>query len=239
MKQKVSSKLFEDFPAPPFEGFPPGAFTFFKNLKDHQDKTWFAAHKAQYEADVVAPMGALVGALSERFAKAGVNLQGDAKRSLFRINRDVRFSNDKSPYKTHAGAVMTRTGEKNSPGLLYIHLDPDGCFVAAGFYHPEPAVLQILREGIVQHAGAWTKMEAALAGKGLALSRDDTLVRPPKGFEVDDAEILAALKLKSWVVRRDLKRAQMRDAGLLDVVAEFAVAAAPLLQFGWARLGVR
>ncbi|MDR3521733.1 MAG: DUF2461 domain-containing protein [Acidocella sp.] len=238
MRKPLASKLHEDFPAPPFEGFAPGAFTFFKMLKQNQDKTWFAAHKAQYEAEVTAPMGALVCELSARFAKAGLSLQGDAKRSLFRINRDVRFSNDKSPYKTHAGAVMTRTGEKNSPGLLYIHLDPEGCFMAAGFYHPEPADLQILREGIVHHAAAWVKLEKALAGHGLALSRDDTLIRPPKGFEVDDEEILAALKLKSWVVKRELTQGEMREAGLVQTIMEFALAVSPVLKFGWTRLGV-
>ena len=77
--------------------------------------------------------------LPTRLAEAKIPIKGDRKTSLFRIHRDVRFSNNKDPYKTNAGAAMTRTGSKNDPGVLYFHLSPEECFFAAGFYQPGAA----------------------------------------------------------------------------------------------------
>ncbi len=94
-------------------------------------------------------MVALIDDLTAAFAARRIPLRGDGKRSIFRLNRDVRFSKDKSPYKTHAGAVMTRSGSKKDNGLLYIHIDPTGCFAAAGFYQPEARGLAALRKAML------------------------------------------------------------------------------------------
>ena len=133
-----------------FQGFGPQAQPFFKALGFHQTKEWFEANRAIYEGQIKGPLGDLVEDLASRFAKAGTPLKGDRKASLFRINRDVRFAKDKSPYKTNAGAVLTRTGAKNDPGLFYIHIAADGCFCAAGFYQPEPEELARLRGAIAR-----------------------------------------------------------------------------------------
>jgi len=80
--------------------------------------------------------------------EAGMPLVGDPQRAIFRIYRDVRFSPDKRLYKTHAGAVLTRSGGKRDPGLLYLHVAPGESMVAAGFWHPEPALLSRLRRAL-------------------------------------------------------------------------------------------
>ncbi len=121
-----------------FKGFGAKALPFFKALKFHQSKAWFDENRELYDRDVVEPMIALLDDLTARFAKAKIPLKASGKKSMFRINRDVRFAKDKSPYKTHAGAVMTRSGGKMENGLVYIHIDPEGCFVAGGFHIPEP-----------------------------------------------------------------------------------------------------
>src|SRR6476619_7498956 len=113
-----------------FNGFGLQALAFFKALKFHQSKEWFEENKAIYRGDVLEPMVALLDDLTATCAKQRIPLKADGKRSIFRLNRDVRFSKDKSPYKTHAGAVMTRSGGKNDPGVLYIHVSPEGCFAA-------------------------------------------------------------------------------------------------------------
>ena len=105
-----------------FSRFRADALPFLKALAFHQTREWFEANKAIYESDLKAPMGDLVEDLAASFAKAKIPLKGDRKSALFRIHRDVRFAKDKSPYKTHIGAVMTRTGAKNDPGLFYIHV---------------------------------------------------------------------------------------------------------------------
>ncbi len=226
----------EDFPPPPFEGFPPDAFAFFAEIAANQDRTWFAANKERYGRVILAPLAALVAAVTNRLAEDGPGLRGDPKGAVFRINRDVRFSKNKDPYKTHAGAILTRDGSKKTLGFLYLHLQPVGSFAAAGFFQPEPDVLRDLRAGIVSKPEGWHAMQAALLKKRLALSREDALSRPPKGFEAAEEDIGEALKLKSWVVRRELAREAVMAPALVDTLASLARDAEPLLRFGWSVL---
>src|SRR5689334_24421306 len=120
------------------------ALDFFRNLARHNSKPWFEAHRADYEEHVVAPMRALIEELDVRLARFAPEITGDPKRSMFRIYRDVRFSKDKSPYKTHAAcwfrhnAADHRVGgdaEAGSAGL-YFHLEPRESFVGAGIWMP-------------------------------------------------------------------------------------------------------
>src|SRR6478672_9127721 len=103
-----------------FRGFGPRALGFFKALDFHQDRAWFQENRSIYEEEVLAPLAAFVEALSAACAEHGIPLQGTPKSAIFRIHRDVRFAKDKKPYKTHAGAVLTRSGAKSDPGLFYI-----------------------------------------------------------------------------------------------------------------------
>ena len=231
------SKLHEDFPPPPFEGFAPAALKFLADLARHQDKTWFAAHKTIYETQVLEPLTALVSELSAALEKTAVPVRGEPKQAIFRINRDLRFAKDKSPYKTHAGAVLTRSGGKSSPGLLYMQFDPKGSFVAAGFFRPEAEMLHRLRARLVQKPADWLKVEKALHASGLQMQEDDTLLRPPRGFDAAPAALQGALKRKSWIVKRDLSADECRDPALVGRLKSFAQAAAPLLKFGWAAVG--
>ena len=152
----------ESFPPVPFDGFAPAAIAFFRDLAVNQNKAWMADNKAVYERHVKGPLGSFVAALSDRFAEEGLDLCGDPARSMFRVNRDVRFSKNKDPYKTNASAVLSRDGGKQSPGLLYFHLDPAGSFVASGFYQCEPDVLQRMRKHLVDHADHWIALESEL-----------------------------------------------------------------------------
>ena len=220
-----------------FQGFGPKALPFLKALGFHQTKEWFEANRATYEGDLKTPMGDLVEDLSAAFAKANIPLKGDRQASLFRINRDVRFAKDKSPYKTNVGAVMTRGGAKDDVGLLYFHVATDGCFTAAGFYEPEPDKLARIRAAIVRTPNAWKTMLTKLAGTGLKLSDEYALKRPPRGFEdVEDAEIAAVLRLKSIICRRPIVDAQLGTPALAVDLEAFARDALPLLQFGWSAI---
>jgi uncharacterized protein (TIGR02453 family) len=218
----------------PFSGFGPQALPFLKALAFHQTKEWFEANRATYEADLKTPMGDLVEDLTAAFAKAKIPLKGDRK-SLFRIHRDVRFSKNKDPYKTNVGAVMTRIGgSKNEPGLFYMHVAPEGCFTAAGFYDPAPETLAKLRGAMARAPKAWKQTLAKLAKAGLAPSQDYALKRNPRGFEeIADEEILAALRLKSIVVLRPVPEARIAKAALVDDLVGFAREALPLLAWGW------
>ena len=217
-----------------FQGFGPKTLPFLKALAFHQTKEWFEANRATYEGDIKAPLGDLVEDLSAAFAEAKLPLKGDRKTALFRINRDVRFSKDKSPYKTNSGAVMTRQGAKNEPGLFYFHIAPEGCFTAAGFYNPEPPQLANLRAAMARDPKAWKRLLAKLAKAGLAPSDEYALTRLPRGDEgSEDAELAAGLKLKSIVCLRPIAEARIATPQLIPDLVAFAKDALPLLEWGW------
>ncbi len=221
-----------------FRGFGKDAFGFLTALKFHQDKAWFDENKALYEKDVVAPMVALLDDLTAAFAKKRIPLKANGKRSMFRIHRDVRFSKDKSPYKTHASAVMTRSGDKGENGLLYIHLDPEGSFAAAGFHMLEPKDLEKFRKAIV--AGGGKKFGATVSALGkskLELGTGHQLTRLPRGFEtLKGGPLDGPIRLKSFIVEEPLPAKQITSAALAGRVIDFAARAKPLLDFGWKAL---
>jgi uncharacterized protein (TIGR02453 family) len=222
---------------PGFKGFGPKALPFLRALKFHQSKAWFDENKALYENDLLAPMVALLDDLGAAFAKAGIPLRAEGKRSIFRIHRDVRFAKDKSPYKTHCGAVMTRSGGKSENGLLYLHIDPEGCFAAAGFHALEPADVARLRKAIAAKPKQFTAMEAQLAESKLKLGTENRLTRLPRGFEaLKDGPLDSAVRLKSFIVEEPLSAKLIARPALADAITDFTRRAEPLLIFGWKAL---
>jgi uncharacterized protein (TIGR02453 family) len=220
-----------------FEGFGPQALPFFKALAFHQSKAWFDANRALYEDDVLQPLTALLDELSAAFARKQVPLKADGRRSIFRLNRDIRFSKDKSPYKTHAGAVLTRTGGKDDPGVLYLHISPEGCFLAGGFHMPAPDALRRIREAIRARPAKFRSVLSALAKGGLAFRPYGQLTRVPRGFEeLKDGPLADAVRMKSFIVQEEVDDAVVASPRLVGAALDFADRAMPLLEFGWAAL---
>jgi len=218
-----------------FAGFRPAAFAFFSELQDNNDPAWFKPRKALYEAELLAPFRELIAAVGEKLAQAGLPLVGDPRRGIFRIYRDVRFSPDKRLYKTHAGAVLTRSGGRRDPGVLYIHVAPGESMAAAGFWHPEPALLARLRRAILVDPEGFLAITGGLAAAGCPLSSDDKLSRPPRGFEAAKGTPVAEyVGWKSFTAHRMLSDAEMQSPALVDRIAGFARTVLPLLEWGWA-----
>lgn len=196
-----------------------------------------ADHKATFDLAVREPLASLVEALSERLRESGSPLRGDPRRSLFRIHRDTRFSRDKRPFKTNVGATLTRDGEKLSPGLLYIHIEPARSFLAAGFHRPDPPTMSRLRLSLVEQPTSWRTARDGLARAGLGLEPGEALSRVPRGFDgVVDETDKDILKLKSWIVRTPLDEAECADPSLVERILRFSEDALPLLNHGWAVL---
>ena len=150
-------------------------------------------------------MIALLDDLTATFAKKKIPLKADGKRSIFRIHRDVRFAKDKSPYKTHCGAVMTRSAARWTTGSSTSTSIPEGCFAAAGFYMPEAADLAKLRKAIAGDAKRSPRSTAALKKGKLALGTESQLSRIPRGFEaLKDSPLAGAIRLKSFIVEEPL-----------------------------------
>lgn len=244
-----------------FPGFSPDDLAFLTGLRAHNDRDWFTENRAAYDHGLKPALGALITALSASFAARDLPLSGDPKGSQFRLHRDTRFSKDKRPYKTHVSATLTRPNPDGShirmaPGMVYVHIepagreiDPDalhdtpfghGPFAAAGFYLDERSDIDAVRAAIAADPGGWAKVEAALAEAGLRLDPGDPVKRMPKGFEAHaGSEIEAALKRTRWIVSRPLTGPEITSPGLPGVIADFAVEARPLLEFGWRALDGR
>lgn len=225
-----------------FSGFRPDALEFFRLLSANQNRDWFQEHKSEYETQVREPLQALVSDLSNEFRSRRIPLRGDPKHSLFRIYRDIRFSEDKSPYKTHASATLTREGGKMSPGgVLYIHIDPQGSFAAAGFYQPPTDALLAMRQRAAEYPAEVRRILKQLAGNDLSLGEGEgSLKRMPRGFEhVEAPELMDFVRRKSFVVHRSVSENLLQTTGLVDFLVEFTSAAMPLLGFGWKVLDAR
>lgn len=216
-----------------FVGFPEAGLRFLTGLKQHNDRSWFNERKQTYLDEVQAPLHALVAAVNDALKKKRIPIASDPRRLSFRIYRDTRFSNDKSPYKTHASAVLHRHGNRETPGLLYLHIDPVQSFLAAGFHMPDSAQLRMLRQAMAEDPRAFRAMIAKIERAGLALGDGDALTRLPRGFERVDESIAEYVKRKSIVAHTNLQRSDLLSPALVERVTGFASSAMPLLTWGW------
>ncbi len=174
-----------------FAGFPPDTLKFLRQLKRNNNREWFLAHKDIYEEKVKAPMVELVLALGGAMQNFAPELVVDPKRAIYRIYRDVRFSADKRPYKTHVSALFAPRGiSKHSGAGLYFHLEPAEMVVAGGVYMPDSAALRKLRQHIAAH---WEDIRAIINQRNFkklfGKIEGERLVRPPLGFPADHPAI--------------------------------------------------
>lgn len=228
--------VFPDDVRPDFEGFRPAAFAFLAGLARHNERAWFTARREVYETEVRFPLECLVAEFGSDRAGKGLPVRGDPQRSLFRIHRDVRFSPNKAPYKTHAGAVLSRTGGRGEPGVVYIHIEPVSSFVSAGFWRPDPRLLTAWRQRMVEDPESWLAIVRPYAdGRDGAFMRTISALKTmPRGFK-DEARSPVAdyLRWTSFLLTRKLADAEAMDRGLIDIIRTHALKAVPLLEYGW------
>ena len=226
---------FPDDVRPDFPGFSPAAFAFLSGLKKNNDRAWFQEQKKIYDSDVKFAMECLLGAFSAS-ARADLPVRGDPKRGMFRIYRDVRFSKDKQPYKTHAGAVLTRSGAKGEPGIVYVHIEPGGSFISAGFYSLDRDFLTAWRTRIAENPEEFLDLIAPFTDKRgkYFLRHRGSLKTMPRGFkQYEDSPVADYIKWKHFLIGRTLTDRQAQSPKLVDAVRETAEAGLPLLRFGW------
>ncbi len=220
-----------------FRGFGSQALPFLLALRENNDREWFAEHKSTFVEECDAPLRELVREVGAGLEAAGSPLAPLAKNPVFRIYRDVRFTHDKSPYKTNVGAALYREGDKSRPGLLYIHVEPGKSFVAAGFYQPGAPALKAIRSAIAEDAPGFEAVVRSLKSKKLDLSMGDPLSRMPGGFEDHaDSPVAEFLRLRSFVTSRPLLDDDLERRDLPEVIVKFAGDARPLLEFLWSRV---
>lgn len=213
-----------------FTGFRPEALDFLIALGLNNDRAWFQPRKAEYEALLKRPLEAFCVALGEEFARRGIPMRAD-ERSPFRIYRDVRFSKDKSPYKTNLGASFPWTGGGGGVGG-YLHMAPGESFTGGGMYHPSPARLAAWRRAVVSDRQA---VHAALEDRAFAKAYgrvygDAVLKRAPAGFDPADPDI-ELLKLKDVIFGHRLSDAEMLERDLPRRIASGLAASLPVMRY--------
>lgn len=213
-------------------GFTRASFEFLEGLAANNDREWFNARKDVFRDTLEAPFAALLEALSNRLSDAPKPLSG-GRATMFRMNRDVRFSEDKSPYKTRLAGLLTPSGTKSErSGICYLQLDSTGGFAAAGLHSLSPRELAPIRDAIVERADRFDRVLAALDGAGRSLGEDDALTSMPRGF-ADHAEHrhADAIKLRSLIVTEDLPKIAWTSGDVVDRAERLARDAMPLLTF--------
>jgi uncharacterized protein (TIGR02453 family) len=233
---------------PTFTGFRPEAIQFLVDLAANNERAWFQPRKAEYERLLKEPLEALIAALGERFEKRGIPLRADPTRSPFRIYRDVRFSKDKSPYKTNLGASFPWTGqseaadddagarshtsEVHSSGG-YFHLQPGEIYVGGGIWHPDKPWIDAFRRRVADDP---KEFHAVVDGRSFkeafgSLSSDGhSLQRVPAGYPADHPEA-ETLKMKDVVFGRRLSDHEAMSPHLPDVMADSFEAAMPVFRY--------
>ncbi|NYZ64074.1 DUF2461 domain-containing protein [Luteimonas deserti] len=208
---------------------------FLRSLARNNEKPWFEAHRADYEAHVRQPFLRLIGDLQPDVAAVSPQFRADPRTvggSLFRIHRDARFSNDKSPYKTWQGARLFHARRREVPApSFYIHLQPGESFVGAGLWHPESETQRRVRQFIVDNPGGWkAAAHAPKLRKAFELETSERLVRAPRGFPAD-FEFVEDLKHRNWVFWRSLDDATMTGPNLRRTIARDLVTLGPFVDY--------
>ena len=218
--------------------FTPAALRFLRGIKKNNNKEWFEAHRTEYETEVREPMRDLIGEMNERFAKFAPEMYGDPKRSMFRINRDIRFSKDKSPYKTHAACwfhhrrATSRVGSEADAGSggFYFHLEPGNSFVGGGLWMPPRPQLNKLRDAIAEDPAGFARVAKGLEKKFGGLSDEAVLTRMPRGF-AEDHPAAKWLRYQSFVSGRPVEDAKVTDTKLPALLAKEFEGLLPLVRW--------
>ena len=219
----------------PFRGYRPESLAYLRALKKNNRREWFEAHRDAFVRDVSDPTKALIEELDVRFAELAPEFVGDPKRSMFRIYRDVRFSKDKSPYKSHAAlwiyhrAPGRGVGKEIDGGAgFYVHLEPNASLVAAGLWMPPRPSLAKVREHFSEDLAGWRRAVTAPAVlKRFGGLTDDEpgvlLKRLPRGFE-EGHPAEQWLRFNSFTMSTGYSDNEMLSPRLVDkVMKDFAL----------------
>jgi uncharacterized protein (TIGR02453 family) len=222
-----------DLDLPPFSGFPTEGMEFLRKLKRNNNRDWFLPRKADYEQLVQRPMRSLIATLKLMLQPEAPEIRIDPMKSVFRLYRDVRFSKDKSPYKTHIAAsfdYVSGEGRMSRPGL-YLHISPDEVIAGGGFYMPTPEQVRAIRTSIVAKPDAFLKVvnEPKLK-KRFGKLQGERLQRPPLGFR-DSAELSEYLKHKQFYVITSYSPEAPCQAGFAKRLASDFLLALPLMKW--------
>jgi uncharacterized protein (TIGR02453 family) len=219
----------------------PELFSFFRELKHNNHREWFEANKQRYEQQVRQPLLQFITAFGLRLAEISPHYLADARKSggsLFRINRDIRFAKDKSPYKTAAGIQFRHESGKDAhaPGF-YLHLEPDGVFAGVGLWQPDAAALAKIRDAIVAQPERWQQASQDKAFRATFTIGGESLKNPPRGYDPGHP-FIEDLKRKDFIASVNFSEAEATAPGFIDRYTQVCRQAAPYIAFLTTALGL-
>lgn len=231
-----------------FHGFTPGTLRFFRGISRNNNREWFVAHKAEYESHVRAPMLALIEEVDVRLATLIPEVIGSPRKSMFRIYRDVRFSADKSPYKTHAACWFFHRDAGHSVGAeaahggagFYFQLDAKSSFCGGGIWMPPRPALVLIRQALATGHEEFSAIVRARSFKRTfgALESEAMLKRLPKGYEPGHPAS-EWLRYQSFTAGCELSRDDIMSPRLPDILARRYANMVPFVRWLNTALGLR
>lgn len=212
-----------------FSGFPKDCLKFLKELAENNNREWFTQNRELYDTQVRLPAKQLIAVMADRFEDLGIPYRADDKTSMFRINRDTRFSKDKTPYKTNVGLFFPyvqsgSTGKPvENPGL-YLHIESGQCFIGGGIYMPTPEQLKIIRTRLSERFDTWKNIISDKNFQSVFPSgiRGESLKTMPRGFESDD-KAAEYIKQKQWYMWEPVPESALITEEIIDVLEEKAI----------------
>lgn len=212
---------------PPKNPLDSQVWEFLKDLAAHNSKDWLDAHRERYHRQKEKVVE-FTAAVYNQLATVESLPYLDPKKSVTRINNNRKFHPDKPPYKTHFG-VMIKRGEERCD--FYIHLEPEGCFIGAGVYHPPRAILDAIRHHIHDTGSELAHIVSQPAFRQMFGGLDgDSLKTAPRDFPKDHPQI-ELIRRKDFVVMRPMPERAMRSSEVLDQIGQTYQTALPLMQF--------
>lgn len=205
--------------------------SFLKDLTKNNNREWFGDNKPIY-LEAKSLFDEFIEDLILRMTNVDPGLKGaSVKNSVYRIYRDVRFSHDKSPYKTHFGAFMVGEGRKSGMGGYYVHIDPEQSFLGGGIYSPDSAKLKIIRKEIFDFPEDINEiLNDPVFKRDFKLYDKDKLKRPPKGYS-DDFELIEVLKHKHFIASANFPESLIAHPDFSKKICNKLSALVPLTSF--------
>lgn len=209
------------------------SFDLLQELSDNNTRDWFHGHRDEVDTHLREPFAAVLHQVSNRLDGSATPLRGGPD-TMFRMNRDVRFSKDKRPYRESVAALLTPSGTKaEADGVVYVEINASGGWAGGGFYKLPTKQLNVIRDHIVAKPETWIQTVEMITELGGQLSDEDRLKGMPRGYEQHSGtEIARWLGLKSYLVRAELPKSAWVDGSIAERLENVVHACAPLIRFG-------
>jgi uncharacterized protein (TIGR02453 family) len=222
--------------------FSPDLFKFLDELRINNERAWFERNKTRYEQSVRDPFSRVIAALGRPLRKINPSLVADPRPvggSMMRIYRDIRFSRDKSPYKTSIAAHFSNVRGKDLPApAYYLHFAPGNSGIGAGMWRPPAAALKQIRNAIIADPRRWQRVTGDGEFRAVCGMAGEALKRPPAGYDPNHP-LIDDLKRKDFTTHATLTDAQVLSSDLLETIVAGFRTTAPFMRFLSDAVGVK